>query len=87
VQETPMPEITLPDRLSPIQEFAPRSDLVNGLLMTVQGLVGFGLGYELLHSGLSAPVAMTLGAGLALAKAIAWVGWRHEARRTNRYAI
>lgn len=82
-----MPEKTMRDRLSPIQEFAPRSDLANGLLMTAQGLVGFGLGYELLHSGLCAPVALTLGAGLALAKAIAWLGWRHEARRTDRYAI
>lgn len=62
----------------PVQAFTPRSDLVNFVLRGGQGLVAWGIGYEVAHAGLSTPVAAVLSTGVLVAGAIAMIGWKRE---------
>lgn len=63
---------------TPVQAFAQRSDLGNFALRTFQGLTAVGLSVEVANAGMSVPLTAALGAGIVVAQAIAWVGWKNE---------
>lgn len=63
------------------QPFAPRSDGLNWSLRSGQGLVIAGLGAELHHVGLAAPIMWGLVAVVCGVQGVAMIGWKREMAR------